>query len=97
MSKVIKLSDEVADALDSLRERKEGWDSMLRRHFGLPSRFGKPQPLAEYFVVAAEKPVICRTKAEANGEAILLAVRRGQKKSDRKAKDPVIRVREVPA
>jgi hypothetical protein len=95
--KVIKLSRELAKYLDGLRTERESYDSALRRQFGLPSRTGYEQMLKHYFVI--DSPVqlsIHRTEAEAKGEAILLAVRSGQKRTDKKRKEAVLTVRELP-
>lgn len=96
-SKVIKLSAPLVAHLNGLREGKESYDSCLRRHFGLPSRTGHPQELREYYVIDSPKQLsIHRSQAEAKGEAILIAVRAGQKRTDKQRKEPVLTVRETP-
>ncbi len=95
--KVIKLSRELSKFLDGLRSGTESYDSALRRHFGLPSRTGHPQPLRKYYVIDSPKNLsVFRTQAEAKGEAILLAVKRGQRFSHKEKKDEVLSVREMP-
>lgn len=95
--KPIKVSRTVYEYLTKLKEPKEGYDALLRRHFGLESRKGHPQPLATYYIIdTPEDLVVKRTLAEAKGEAILLAVKRGQKLTDKKRKDAVRTVRELP-
>lgn len=98
--KPVKLSLELTSFLDPFRIGKESYDAILRRYFGLPSRTGHLQPLQTYYVVDTPNDLIIRrTKAEAKGETILLAVKRGQKFSSvhYPKKDKVIVVREVPS
>ncbi len=96
--RVIRLSKELDEHLAGLMRKKEGYDSLLRRYFGLPRRKDRtPQPLRTYFIVDSESSLIARKKiSEARGDVILLAVRRGQRLSDKQKKDAVITVREVP-
>ncbi len=95
--KVIKLSRSLTRYLDSIRTDRESYDSILRRQFGLPSRTGHEQPLRTYYVIdTPDDLVIKRRLSEARGEAILLAVRRGQKLTDKKKKESVLTVRELP-
>lgn len=100
MAKPIKVSDEVLRVLSRLRGHSESYDACLRRHFGLASRKGEPQSLLKYYIVDAgegEAPIARRTLAEARGEAILLSVKRGGKRTDNYKKVPVLTVREVPS
>ncbi len=95
--RVIKLSREVFAHLAALKGEREGFDGCLRRHLGLPSRTGHEQPLRTYFIIDTPDDLIVHRKlSEARGEAILLAVRRGQRLSDKKRKDAVVTVRELP-
>lgn len=92
--RVIKLSKEVANFLSRKRldKKKESFDSVLRRHFGLPSRKGEPQALRTYFILdTEEQPLAFREAPEARGFAIIHALRKKRKKADR-----VIEVREIP-
>lgn len=97
--KVIKLSRELYGHLTSLKGKGEGYDAFLRKHFGLPAKNGHEQPLRSYFVIDTPTDLLVRrTLAEAKGEAILLAVKRGQKfRTDHyPKKDKVVCVRELP-
>ena len=95
--KVIKLSRELTSHLDTLRTEREGYDSLLRRHFGLPTRKGYDQSLKTYYVIDTPDALIIRRKlSEARGDAILLAVKRGQKFAHKEKKDAVVSVRELP-
>ncbi len=95
--KVVKISRELYAHLGELRLKGEGYDGMLRRYFGIPSRTGHPQPLRTYYVIDSPKDLLVRrTVAEAKGDAILLAVKRGQKINHKEKKDAVIVVRELP-
>jgi len=104
--KVVRLSEEVQGYLDSLlqtkvsrsgREFREGYDSLLRRHFGLKAKNGHPQPLRCYYIIDTPTQLIVRrTLAEARGEEILLAVKRGQKLNHKQRKDGIVTVRELP-
>lgn len=89
--KVIKISHFLANYLRKRGSRGESFDSILRRHFGLPDRKGKPNKLAYYYVVPGEKPIIRTDLAEARGEAIVQAARKGLKKAV-----AVLTLREVP-
>jgi hypothetical protein len=95
-SKPVKLSGAVIGFLNNRRGnkggRKESYDSVLRRYFGLPTQRGKPQRLKTYFVLDNDgSPLIFTRKADAAGEAVILAVRRKGKQPD-----PVITVRGAP-
>ncbi len=94
----IKVSTPVRDHISKLRQEGEGYDACLRRQFGLPSRKGKPQDLAEYYAIAGEDLLLFRRKSEATGESILRAVRKGKKfRADHYTKrEKVVKVREVP-
>jgi hypothetical protein len=94
---VIKITDFLRDRLSALRSHdKESYDAVIRRHFGLPSWKGHEQPLKHYYVIDTQNDLkVFRTKAEAYGEAILLAVKRGQKRTDKRAVG-VPKVRELP-
>jgi len=90
--KVIKLSLELSAYLKSRMSRGEGYDAVIRRLLGLPTRKGEPQGLAEFYVVPNDgKPIIRLTLAEARGDAILQATKKKLKKAER-----VLTVREVP-
>ena len=91
--RVVRLSKEVETYLSRKRKGSESFDSILRRVFGLPDRKGNEQPLKTYYVIdnGGKSPIIKRDKAEAKGEAIILAVRKDSKKTER-----VLTVREVP-
>jgi hypothetical protein len=81
--KIIRLSRELELFINRKRKGKEGYDATLRRLFGLPTIKGKPQPLFVAYVIQNNgKPVISMSKAEARGEAILLATKRGHKKAE---------------
>ncbi len=95
--KAIKVSRELYAHLTELKARGEGYDGLLRRHFGIPSRNGHEQPLRTYFIIdTADDLIVRRTLAEARGDAIILAVKRGQRMTDRKRKESVVKVRELP-
>ena len=95
--KPVKLSLELAAHLDPLRVGRESYDSIIRRYFGLPSRTGHEQPLRNYYIIDTPKQlIVSRTLAEAKGEVILLAVKRGQKLSHKQKIESVIHVRELP-
>lgn len=92
--KVVRISKEVEQHLRRKRKKKESFDSVLRRMFGLNDLKGIPQPLHTYWVLANEgQPMIFMLgeKDVARGMAMRLAVRRGVRKTE-----PVLRVQEVP-
>jgi hypothetical protein len=93
---VVRISRELVAHLGELKQPGEGYDALLRRQFGLPSRNGHEQKLRNYFVIdTADDLIVKRTIAEARGEAIILAVKRGQRLIDKKRKESVLKVREV--
>lgn len=95
--RVVKLSRDLYAHLTELKQKGEGYDGLLRRQFGLPSKKGHEQPLREYYVIDTPDDLIIKRKLpEARGEAILLAVKRGQRLSDKKRRESVIKVREMP-
>lgn len=96
--KAIKVSSDVMRHLTDLKaETKEPYDAVLRRHFGLPAKNGHPQPLRSYFVIDSPKDlIVTRDLREAKGQQILLAVRRGERRTDHQKKDEIIQVRELP-
>ena len=96
--KVIKVSAEVYRHLTALKRGREGYDACLRRQFGLPSRKGYPQSVRSYFVIdSPDMLIIRRSKSEARGDAIMLAVKKGKKFSRKHypEKEKIIEVREV--
>ncbi len=79
--KVIRVSEDVEKFLRKAKKGnpKEPFDSVLRRLFGLrPSAPGKDFSPLETYWLAPEALTVRRTKAEARGEAIKFAVRKGR-------------------
>lgn len=91
----VKLSKMLFEYL-SKEKGQDTFDAYLRRQFGLMSKQGETQRLRTYYLIDTETELIAkRTLAEARGETIVLAVRRGQKRNWRAKKDEVITVREL--
>lgn len=78
----VRLSNEVISVLTRKKRREESCDSILRRILGLPARNGSTQHLESFWVLPSTLTVKS-TLAEARGEAILQAVRRGHKKAEK--------------
>lgn len=90
--KAVRISQDVKTYLEKRQRGTESYDAILRRLFGIPTRKGETQLLKVYYVVPNESnPIVRKTLAEARGEAILLATKRGIKKAE-----SVITVQEVP-
>lgn len=90
--KAVRISLDVKNYLEKRQRGSESYDSILRRLFGLPTRKGEAQPLRILYVVPnGEAPITKSTLAEARGQAILLAAKRGAKKAD-----AVLTFQEVP-
>ena len=87
--KPVKLSGEVIDFLNQRRGKdRASYDSILRRYLELPTKKGQAQSLRTYYVLDNEgSPLIFTRKADAAGEAVMLAVKRKGKP------EPVIIVR----
>ena len=89
---VIRVSHDVERFLTRHRRKKESFDAILRRYFGLPDKRGNPQDLRTYFVIPNDdKPIVFTEEPDARGFAIQLAIRQNRKKTER-----AIEVREVP-
>lgn len=90
--KAVRISLDVKNYLEKRQRGTESYDSILRRLFGLPTRKGDTQPLGLLFVIPnGEAPITKLTLAEARGQAILRAARRGSKKAE-----AVLTYQEVP-
>ena len=81
----VRLSNEVLSVLDRKLRKAESYDSLLRRIIGLPSRNDEPQHL-EVFWVLPSTLLARKSLAEARGEAVLAAVRKGKKKTEKPIK-----------
>lgn len=80
--KVVRVDPMIWKFLGSQRKPKETVSAALRRLLGLPSRKGEdPQGI---IYILPESGIVCQTLAEARGEAILRAVKRGKKKPTEK-------------
>jgi len=85
--KPVRLSSEVLKYIKryerlSGQRTREGYDSILRRLFGLPTRKGEKQKKETFWLPLGGKRVF-RDKADAAGEAVLLAHKSGKKKTKR--------------
>lgn len=90
--KAVRISQDVKTYLEKRQRGEESYDAILRRLFGIPTRKGEAQPLKIYYVVPNEaSPIIRRTLAEARGESIIVATKKGIKKAE-----SVITVQELP-
>lgn len=90
-SKPVRLSGIVLAHINSLRS-KHSYDVFLRKHFGLPDKRGKAQPLREYFIIPnGDSPFVCLEEPDARGLAVQIAVQKKTKKVER-----VLKVRELP-
>ena len=72
--RVIRVSQEIYDALETKKTSFKSWDSLLRCAFGFPARKGPGLKLQEFWSVPGS-PRLFKTLAEAKGEAIKIAVR----------------------
>lgn len=92
--KVVKLSAFLAAHITKMGQKGESYDAILRKAFGLPDRRDNEQPLKAYYLLPGSplvaKEATAKGLAEARGEAILQATKRGLKKAV-----AVILVREV--
>ncbi len=79
MSTVIRISEELSAYLTAKKGSRRGWDSFLRRLFGLPSAKGKEQPLLEMWVLP-RSGLAYHSAAKARGGAIMESVRTGTEK-----------------
>jgi len=90
--KAVRISKDVKTYLEKRQRGTESYDATLRRLFGLPDRKGNAQPLRTLWIVPnGTAPIARLTQAEARGDAIVLAAKRGIKKAEQ-----VIQVQEVP-
>jgi hypothetical protein len=90
--KAVRISQDVKVYLERRQRGKESYDAILRRLFGLETRKGEAQPLHTYYVIPNNgDPIIRASLAEARGEAILLATKRGIKKAEQ-----IVTVQEIP-
>lgn len=86
-SKVMRISPAVVSYLTKRRRKRESFDSILRRLFGLPTLKGALQELTTYFIIPnGDRPIVRLTKAEANGEAVLLATKKGLRTTEKVTK-----------
>lgn len=85
--KPVRLSSQVLQFIkkyERLNEdkTKESYDSILRRLFGLPTKKGEKQEKETFWLPLGGKKVF-RDRADAAGEAVLLAHKKGLKKTKR--------------
>ena len=81
----IRLSNEVLNVLGRKMRKGESYDNLMRRMLGMPTKKAKPQPI-EVFWLLPKALTVKKTLAEARGEAIILAVRRGKKNAEKPMK-----------
>lgn len=91
--KVVRLSRLILAYVESRKRGRESLDGTLRRVFGLPDRKGSEQPLRTYFILDnGGRPLVRYSEEEARGEAVIQAVKRG----DRTYEKPIKVREEVP-
>ena len=81
--KVIRVDPTIWNHIQDKRKPRESISALLRRCLGLPSKKGDKTE-GEVFYILPESKVVCRTLAEAKGEAILQAIKAGKKKPTEK-------------
>ena len=79
------MSNEVLGILTKKLRKAESYDNLLRRMLGIPSRKDEPQHL-EVFWVLPSTLLARKSLAEARGEAVLEAVRKGKRKTEKPIK-----------
>ncbi len=95
--RAIRISNAVVAYLEKRRLGIRSYDALLRRLFGLDDWRGNPQPLAEGVLEVTTGRFYLRTgswdmvEAEANGAAVVAAVKLKTKKVNKP-----IRMREIP-
>ena len=77
---VVRVSEDLEQALKKRRRKRESYDALLRRCLGLPDKKGKPQSpyqiLHTYWAIHNEgAPMVFMSQADAKGAAIQLAVK----------------------
>lgn len=78
---VIRVSREVHTALAKKRTAFRSWDALMRCLLGLPARVGTHPDLHEAWLVPGSARWFAR-RAEARGESVRLAAKRGSENPD---------------
>jgi len=82
---VVRLSNAVIEVLRRKLKKAESYDNLMRRMLGVPSRNNEPHPLEVFWVIPGTLTAK-RSLAEARGEAILQAVKKGKRKAEKPLK-----------
>lgn len=81
--KVVRLSKEVEVHIRKRQHAGESFDATLRRMFGIRGRKGQKNDLRVYYILPnGTAPKVSTNLAEARGEAIILATKKGLKKAE---------------